>query len=753
MRGSDQFSTPNHPAKNIIELYQALHSDQQRRKYIYRGQVREYPGPLLPSMYRGFFTGDDMAIDTSHPLAKYSIKKCGRRFFGDFNVKITESISMLYTKLDLREMSQAKVVFEQAMNGKDVAALQIQARRQGQLLSWFDSLANCLSDKEQEIFNKYFSDWKPIINRYHRRTIRMFFFYLLFGYTFGTLLSQQYGMHSGCLDATTDLRVAIFFATHDHGEDYTTPKKEGVGIIYRFPYKTENLEKIKFGHAGYYTLPPMIDYVPVMKKYLNDWQELRDMTAHFVQHGLKVYLDSEKKAADWTFPAEALELTRFWRQSAVLLLPDELRRDDPKKMPGVAGINVPAFQFIEDLAAREGMEKFYFKHTGDLPRDFSLSREYLWPRKDPYLPILAGGMTAIYPLHRFLPHIIPYRLNLIDHGYGKEEFLHFMKSLALDNPIEFFGESDLEIPFFRWGEGVNLGEKALRMLSQLGAGGSSHAEDLRNAIKSIESDGAEEEAYEITQAINIGERYFSHQNYSEALKKFEEAIKIAEKLGQLRSKGTCLNNIGEVYRNSGNTQMALEKYEEALLIADKFRDLKLRGAVLNNIGEAYRTSGKLEIALEKYKEAIQICEKENDLEWKGISFNNVGMVYHQLEKYSEAMEWFEKALEIAERLDDSPKKTDRLNNIGMVYLTWGKYDEALNAFHRLVEIIDQEQGDQYKKATCLNNIGVTYFNREEYENAMNAFKEALNIIIQDGMIQSPLANKMIAYIEHIKRLI
>jgi hypothetical protein len=451
---SGQYSTPENPAKNIIDLYQALYSDQQGHKYIYRGQVRDYLGPLLPSMYRDFFSENDIAIDIPHPLAKFSIKKCGRRFVGDYKVKFAESISELYSKMPSKNILQVKTTFEKAMAGKDVAALQIQARRQGSVLSWIDTLSYCLTDKEQEILKIYFKDWSPYIRRYHRRTIRMFFFYFLFGYTFGTLLSQQYGMNSGCLDATTDLKVATFFATHDHEEDYATPKKQGVGVIYRFPYKPASMENIKYGHAEYYALPPMIDLVPVMKKFLSDWQELRDMTAHFVQHAMKVYLDSETKAAEWTFPEAALELTRFWRQSAAILLPDELRKDNSEMKPGVAGITVPAFQYIEDLEAREGTEKFYFNHTGELPRDFSLSREHLWPREDPYLPILASGMTAIYPLRRFLPHIIPYRLDLIDPGFGKKDFLGFMESLALANPIEFISESDLEFPFFSWDQTV-----------------------------------------------------------------------------------------------------------------------------------------------------------------------------------------------------------------------------------------------------------------------------------------------------------
>jgi hypothetical protein len=447
MGGSSQFSAPEHPAKDIAELYQALSADHQPRKYVYRGQVREYSGPLLPSMYRPFFTSEDMAIDTSHPLAKYSIKNCGRRFLGDHNYQIEKSVTMAFAKITPEKVAQARSVFDQAMNGKDVAALQMEARRHSRLQSWFDSLTSHLSRGDRDIFQSYFSDWKPCLDRYHRRTIRMFFFYFFFGYTFGTLLSQQYGLHSGCLDATTDLEVAAFFATHSSKEDYAAPQKAGVGVIYRLPYEMESLEQIKFGHGEYYSLPPMIDVVPVVKRYLNDWGDVRDMTAHFVQHGMEVYLEGEEKAGDYTFPKAALELTRFWRQSAVLLLPDELRKDLPGKKPGVAGITIPAFEYVEDLATREGMEKFYFKHTGNLPPDFSLSREYLWPREDPFLPILAAGITAIYPLGRFRPHYMPYRLDLIDPGYGREEFLRLCERFALDNPIEFFQESDLEPPY------------------------------------------------------------------------------------------------------------------------------------------------------------------------------------------------------------------------------------------------------------------------------------------------------------------
>jgi hypothetical protein len=57
-----------------------------------------------------------------------------------------------------------------------------------------------------------------------------------------------------------------------------------------------------------------------------------------------------------------------------LVVPDELRTNDK------AGY--PAFQAVEDLTQRDGLERFYFRQTGDRPDLGSVDRTYLWPREE-----------------------------------------------------------------------------------------------------------------------------------------------------------------------------------------------------------------------------------------------------------------------------------------------------------------------------------------------------------------------------------
>ena len=82
------FITPETAAENLADLCVMLRSEEQEGRYAYRGQTREYPGPLLPSAFRPFFSDEDIPIDASHPLARYSMRKCGTWFYGDNNFKI-----------------------------------------------------------------------------------------------------------------------------------------------------------------------------------------------------------------------------------------------------------------------------------------------------------------------------------------------------------------------------------------------------------------------------------------------------------------------------------------------------------------------------------------------------------------------------------------------------------------------------------------------------------------------------------------
>ena len=65
---------------------------------------------------------------------------------------------------------------------------------------------------------------------------------------------------------------------------------------------------------------------------------------------------------------------------------------------------------------------------------------------------------------------------------------------------------------------------------------------------------------------NIGKILEKNQNYPEALIRYEEALQIAEQLGELQAKANILNNIAYLYYKQENYKKALMLLEDVLEI-------------------------------------------------------------------------------------------------------------------------------------------------------------------------------------------
>jgi len=109
----------------------------------------------------------------------------------------------------------------------------------------------------------------------------------------------------------------------------------------------------------------------------------------------------------------------------------------------------------------------------------------------------------------------------------------------------------------------------------------------------------------------------------------------------------------------------LNRYEQALQIAEQLGDLRGKASFLNNIGEICRAQGNYPEALKRFDVALQIDEQLGDLSGKALRLNNIAMIYEAQGNYLEALKRFEEALEILTRigLGDSPNANIFKKNI------------------------------------------------------------------------------------------
>jgi hypothetical protein len=113
-------------------------------------------------------------------------------------------------------------------------------------------------------------------------------------------------------------------------------------------------------------------------------------------------------------PPGAFTQSRLGRQSAVLVVPDELRETvKPEDEQHYA-----IFQAVEDVSKRDGFERFYFRQTNTRPEIGEIDREYLWPlENDIFRIMISRVLDPSTDVYNFFGRAVPKRLSLISAGF------------------------------------------------------------------------------------------------------------------------------------------------------------------------------------------------------------------------------------------------------------------------------------------------------------------------------------------------
>lgn len=150
----------------------------------------------------------------------------------------------------------------------------------------------------------------------------------------------------------------------------------------------------------------------------------------------------------------------------------------------------------------------------------------------------------------------------------------------------------------------------------------------------------------------MGVTYFLMNQPQKALELLEQALIIAQEIGDRATEGRILNHIGEVQSSLKNYSQAISFYEKALNLRQQINDAAGMGTTLTNLGWALMRMNQLASASDKLLAAIKIWESLRP----GLTDENqISLFETQLQTYQHlqtaliAQNQVEKALEIAER--------------------------------------------------------------------------------------------------------
>jgi hypothetical protein len=445
-----RYQSPADAAENINVLINYLgRSENSSSRYIYRGQVMDWQAPLIPSLYRRSIRLSRTFTDRSTEYV-LCLRKCGRCFI---EMKPDSYIERLIPEHSHITSGEKEAILALAGRGE----FSILFEREG----WDAALIKVIRPEKLAHVRDRLPLWKTIVEELQRGHIRHDGFVQPFGYMLGMTLAQQYGFASELIDFTSDLRVAAFFATHDgpkyffEGASLLRRTGYDYGVIYRMPSTEGNVKYSRIDDYNYYNCPAQLHMRDLCMRFedksspemTEQWINRLPPEGHAAVANATIIVpyfeatQSEMEMSERHFsllesfdryfhlyytggtiryyrlldlPPGSFAQSRLGRQSAVLVVPDELR--ETVKEEGKQHYAV--FQAVEDVSKRDGFERFYFRQTNTRPEIGEIDREYLWPSENYVFRIMISRVldpsTEVYD---FMGREIPKRLSLVSAGF------------------------------------------------------------------------------------------------------------------------------------------------------------------------------------------------------------------------------------------------------------------------------------------------------------------------------------------------
>ncbi|HLO18089.1 MAG TPA: tetratricopeptide repeat protein, partial [Anaerolineales bacterium] len=203
------------------------------------------------------------------------------------------------------------------------------------------------------------------------------------------------------------------------------------------------------------------------------------------------------------------------------------------------------------------------------------------------------------------------------------------------------------------------------------------------------------------------------RKYDEAIKFFEQAQKIWQKLKRERERARLSNNLGNVYMRKNDLNRAERSFNDALNGLKKAGTPSESALTLNNLGNVHLQKENLSKALEHYQKSLEIKTSIGDQFGAANTHSNLGTVYQrmaqdasgkkQVELGQQAADYYTRSLEAYRTFGARSNQGKLLYKLAFLYYQSGDkakareyLPDALDIFRDL-EMPDLENASKLEK--------------------------------------------------------
>jgi len=206
-----------------------------------------------------------------------------------------------------------------------------------------------------------------------------------------------------------------------------------------------------------------------------------------------------------------------------------------------------------------------------------------------------------------------------------------------------------------------------------------------------------------------------------AAEAYEEQIRRAPSLGDLRGAAVAKAQLGAVRIEQQRYTEALQNYAEARETFEALGEPLQVAITWHQTGRAYQGAGQFESSEHAYLQALAIKVRENDLPGQAGTLGQLGNLYYDRRRMEDAATFFRQAADIDVRSGNMVGEGRKRYNLAHTLLMLRRYDEARQELQRAIEC-EKPYGhaaEPWKAWTILEDLERATGNADEAQAARN----------------------------------
>jgi tetratricopeptide (TPR) repeat protein len=233
----------------------------------------------------------------------------------------------------------------------------------------------------------------------------------------------------------------------------------------------------------------------------------------------------------------------------------------------------------------------------------------------------------------------------------------------------------------------------------------------------------------------IGMMHWGRGDWKGAMEFFEREIELAREAGDREQEGTALVAIGVVLDQTGRKDEAIRTFRDSMRLAKEIGDARQECAARANLALGLAGSGRFHEALEEYEESLRIGREIGDIRVQAYTQGSIGTALWHLGRFAESKAHHEEHLAGARQVGDRRGEAIAAGNLGLALQHLGLLAEG-RAHIALQREIALEIGAGHVEAISTMNLGAIDCHLGRMEEGRRWISEGVALAGKLSMVRS-----------------